>query len=194
LYHTTINIKANTSNNGATFDLTWNAYGGLPFGIFELHKKTLTNQDTIFDNVSSNVFSYTDVNANANDDSLAYWITVPLDDACDTIRAASFKSRSNTVRRDNIFDGIERHSLSLSSFEIIPNPNNGNFTLSIKNDFKNQIEIDIISVVGTKVWSSILTAGKQQLKVDLPELGEGVYLIQVTESNKKHYKKMVINK
>jgi hypothetical protein len=59
---------------------------------------------------------------------------------------------------------------------------------------KNQIEIDIISVVGTKVWSSILPAGKQQLKVDLPELESGVYLIQVTESNKKHYKKMVINK
>jgi hypothetical protein len=66
--------------------------------------------------------------------------------------------------------------------------------LSIKNDFKNQIQIDIISVVGTKVWSSILPAGKQQLKVDLPELGQGVYLIQVTESNKKHYKKVVINK
>lgn len=194
LYHTTINIKANTSNNGVTYDLTWNAYGGLPFGIFELHKQTLTNPDTIFDNVSSNVFSYTDVNVNTNDDSLAYWITVPLDDACDTLRAASIKSRSNIVRRDNIFDGIERHSPNLSSFEIIPNPNNGNFTLSIKNDFKNQIEIDIISVLGTTVWSSILPAGKQQLKVDLPELESGVYLIQVTESNKKHYKKMVINK
>ena len=192
LYHTTINIKANTSNNGATFDLTWNAYGGLPFGIFELHKKTLTNQDTIFDNVSSNVFSYTDVNANANDDSLAYWITVPLDDACDTIRAASIKSRSNIVRRDIV--GLEKISKGLNSFDIIPNPNNGNFMLSIKNDFKNQIQIDIISVVGTTVWSSILPAGKQQLKVDLPELGQGVYLIQVTESNKKHYKKMVINK
>jgi hypothetical protein len=60
--------------------------------------------------------------------------------------------------------------------------------------FKNQIELDIISVVATTVWSSILPVGKQQLKVDLPELGQGVYLIQVTESNKKHYKKMVINK
>ena len=62
--------------------------------------------------------------------------------------------------------------------------------------FKNQIEIDIdiISILGSTVWSSKIPAGKQQLKVDLPELGQGVYLIQVTESNKKHYKKMVINK
>jgi hypothetical protein len=54
LYHTTINLQVTTSNNGATFDLNWNAYGGLPFGVFELHKETTTNPDLIFHNASSN--------------------------------------------------------------------------------------------------------------------------------------------
>jgi hypothetical protein len=192
LYHTTINLKVNTSNNGATFDLNWNAYGGLPFGIFELHKETSTNSDTIFDNVSSNVFSYTDVNTSPT--VLAYWITVPLDDACDTLRAANVKTNSNVVRRDVFADGIKQIASGLSSFDILPNPNNGNFMLSLKNNFKNQIDIDIISILGSTVWSSKIPAGKQQLKVDLPELVQGVYLVQITENNKKHYKKMVINK
>jgi hypothetical protein len=194
LYHTTINIKVNTANAGITNDLTWNAYGGLPFGIFELHKETSTNPDTIFDNVSSNVFSYTDVNTSPT--VLAYWITVPLNSNCDTSRAANANTSSNIIRRD-VFGGdvgFKNVSTGLSSFDIIPNPNNGNFALSIKNDFKNQVEIDIISVVGSTVWNSILPVGKQQLKIDIPALDQGVYLIQLTENNKKHYKKMIINK
>jgi hypothetical protein len=194
LYHTTINLKVNTSDNGATFDLNWNAYGGLPFGVFELHKETSTNTDTIFQNVSSNGFVFTDVNTSPT--VLAYWITVPLDDACDTLRAASIKSSSNIIRRD-VFGGdvgFASASKGLTSFDILPNPNNGNFVLHFKNNFKNQIDIQIISTVGSTVWSNAVSANKQQLNVELPELNQGVYLIQVTENNIKHYKKMIINK
>jgi hypothetical protein len=192
LYHTTINLQVTTSNNGATFDLNWNAYGGLPFGVFELHKETTTNPDLIFHNASSNTFIFTDVNT-APDPVLAYWITVPLDDACDTLRAANVKTNSNVVRRDVFADGTKELSKSVSMFEIIPNPNNGNFVLALKNDFKNEGSVDIISAVGTTVWSSKLTA-KDNLKIDLPELNQGVYLILLTENGKKHYKKMIINK
>jgi hypothetical protein len=78
-------------------------------------------------------------------------------------------------------------------FDIIPNPNNGNFVLALKNNFKNEGSVDIISAVGTTVWSSKLTA-KDNIKIDLPELNQGVYLILLTENGKKHYKKMIINK
>jgi hypothetical protein len=194
LFHTTINLKANTSNSGATFDLTWNAYGGLPFGIFELHKETDAFPDVIFGNVSSNVFNYTDINT-APDTVRAYWVTVPLDDICDTSRAAIGNSSSNIIRRDALtIDGVKNFSKGISKIDINPNPNNGSFTLSLMNDFKNQVEIEIISVIGNSVWSSKLPAGKDKLKVELPDLQEGVYLIQLTENNKKHYKKMVINK
>lgn len=194
LYHTTINLQVNTSNNGATFDLSWNIYGGLPVGVFELHKETTSNPDIIFDNVSSNVLSYQDANTGP-DTILSYWITVPLDDACDTLRAASIKSRSNNVKR-NLPDipGFADKSASLNKFDIIPNPNNGNFILSLNNNFKNQVDVDIISVVGETVWSSKLLPGKDKITVDLPELKQGVYLIQFTENNTKHYKKMIINK
>jgi hypothetical protein len=194
LFHTTINLKLNTANSGATFDLTWNAYGGLPFGIFELHKETDAFPDVIFGNVSSNVFNYTDINT-APDTVRAYWVTVPLDDICDTSRAAIGNSSSNIIRRDAFtVDGVKNFSKGIGKIDIIPNPNNGSFTLSLMNDFKNQVEIEIISVIGNSVWSSKLPAGKDKLKVELPDLQEGVYLIQLTENNKKHYKKMVINK
>ena len=64
---------------------------------------------------------------------------------------------------------------------------------SLKNNFKNEGSVDIISAVGTTVWSSKLTA-KDNIKIDLPQLNQGVYLILLTENGKKHYKKMIINK
>jgi len=165
----------------------------LPYGVFELHKETSANPDLIFDNVSSNVFNYTDVNTSP-DTVYAYWITVPLN-VCDTSRAASAKTNSNIVRRDIItIPGMKPINKGLSIFDIIPNPNNGSFMLSLKHDFKNQISVDIISSMGTTVWSNTLPSGKEKLIVDLPQLNQGVYLIQVTENNKKQYKKMIVNK
>ncbi len=193
-FHTTINLKVNTSNNGATFDLTWNAYGGLPFGVFELHKETTANPDLIFDNVSSNVFNYTDVNT-APDTVLAYWITVPLSAACDTARA-SIKSNSNKPRRDGIIINAAKTETpkTLKAFDIIPNPNSGNFMIELQNDFSSSVEIDIFTIMGTSVWNSRIASGKNHIKVDVPHLEQGVYMVQLTENNRKHYKKMIINK
>jgi hypothetical protein len=192
LYHTTINLKVTTSTGGAINDLSWNAYGGLPFGVFELHKETTSNPDIIFDNVSSNVFSYTDVNTGP-DTVLSYWITVPLNGACDTIRAANVKSLSNVIKRD-IAGGVKNLLAGQSTFDIIPNPNNGAFILKIENDFRAPIEVNINTVLGASVWNNKIPAGKNMLTIDLPELPQGVYFVQLTENNKKQYKKMIINK
>lgn len=193
-YHTTINIKVNTSNNGLSFDLTWNPYGGLPFNVFELHKETSTNPDIIFDNVSSNIFNYTDVNTGP-DTVFAYWITVPLE-TCDTSRAAIPKCRSNIVRNGGgLAFGIEDiKGFDFLNFDVLPNPNSGRFNLKLKTENKGQVTVEIINVVGTLVWTSNLSAEKNNLTIDLPNIEQGVYLIQVSEQNKKHYKKMVISK
>lgn len=194
VYHNTINIKVNTSNNGLTFDLTWNPYGGLPFNVFELHKETSSNPDIIFDNVSSNIFSYTDVNTSP-DTVFAYWITVPLE-TCDTTRAASVKCRSNIVRNGGgLAFGLEdKIAADYLSFDILPNPNNGRFNLKMRNENKGQAKVQITNVIGNTVWTSNLSSGKSNLTIDLPNLEQGVYLIQVTENNKIHYQKMIINK
>ncbi len=195
LFHTTINLQVTTANNGAINDLSWNAYGGLPFGVFELHKETTTNPDSIFAIVSSNSFSYPDTTA-GQDTALAYWVTVPLTGACDTVRAASIKSNSNTVRRD-VFGDVGIKSIMKApnkSFSIIPNPNRGNFKLLFGSDFGKNVEINILSITGTHVWQGKFSSDRQTLSLDLPDLINGVYLIQVTDNNIKYYKKMVISK
>ena len=76
----------------------------------------------------------------------------------------------------------------------MPNPNSGRFNLKLKTENKGQVTVEIINVVGTLVWTSNLSAEKNNLTIDLPNIEQGVYLIQVSEQNKKHYKKMVISK
>lgn len=194
VYHNTINIKVNTANNGLTNDLIWNPYGGLPFSVFELHKETSSNPDIIFDNVSSNVFSYTDVNTSP-DTVFAYWITVPLE-TCDTTRAASVKCRSNIVRNGGglIFGLKDKRASDFLSFDIVPNPNNGRFNLMLNKEIKGQAKVEVLNVIGHTVWSTNLLSGKPNVLIDLPNLEQGVYLIQVSENNNLQYQKMIINK
>jgi hypothetical protein len=80
------------------------------------------------------------------------------------------------------------------SFSIIPNPNSGNFKLLFGSDFGKNVEINILSITGAHVWQGKFSSDRQTLSLDLPDLINGVYLIQVTDNNIKYYKKMVISK
>ena len=195
LYHNTINIKVNTTNSGASFDLTWNPYGGLPFGIFELHRQTTSVVDSIFDNVSSNVFSYTDFYT-GTDTVIAYWITVPLQGACDTLRAASIKSRSNIIKNGGgIAFGIKDKAISTSlNMNIIPNPNNGRFILQLSRSFNSTASVGIHTITGTEVWKKDIPPNNNQINIDLPELNQGIYLVRFTENNTNYYRKLIISK
>jgi hypothetical protein len=127
---------------------------------------------------------------------LAYWVTVPLTGACDTVRAASVKSNSNTIKRD-VFGDVGIKSLPQvpnKSFSVFPNPNSGNFTLRFGSDFGKNVEINILSITGAQVWQGKFSSERQTLSLDLPDLINGVYLIQVKDNNIKYYKKMVISK
>ncbi len=85
--------------------------------------------------------------------------------------------------------GIHENTSSSALISIFPNPTNGVFTLDISNS-TGIIGIDIYNVIGAKVKSQKISAGKNE--INLNDQSNGVYLIYVTENNKTiHVSKVV---
>lgn len=69
---------------------------------------------------------------------------------------------------------------------IIPNPNDGLFTIAINIKASNLIKIDIVNIMGQNVFSleKLLEVGNQQIQVDISTLPNGIYYTTVRSNTK----------
>ena len=93
----------------------------------------------------------------------------------------------------NTFDGIGSHSYSLSvsensleSFQVYPNPNNGN-TLFFNTN--KEVKVAIYSILGKLIKNETVTIEKKN--IDISSLSNGIYLLKITSENKSITKKLI---
>ena len=77
------------------------------------------------------------------------------------------------------FTGINEMSTN-TGISIYPNPNNGSFSVSMK-DFKEDLKMEIYNSIGQKVYNSILNNNKSI--IDLSTQSEGIYFYRVIAAN-----------
>lgn len=89
--------------------------------------------------------------------------------------------------------GIEENS-SLNDISIYPNPTSGNITISIKNALFNELQITIIDMLGTEVYSEIdKGVSADYLKqINLENIPSGMYYIQLSNSAESMISKLII--
>ena len=93
--------------------------------------------------------------------------------------------------------GTPTTSLSEKGFEgnlhVFPNPGNGVFTIEFKDVKSGDYYIEITSILGKKVYSHYMKInGFLDEKIDLSTFGKGVYLLQISNSEKSINKKIII--
>lgn len=83
-------------------------------------------------------------------------------------------------------------NLTSSSFDIFPNPNNGNFTLDTKSNITLK-EIKIMNTQGKVIRTKSINNEMKDISIDMPN---GIYFIQVVSSDDKivETKKIIISK
>jgi len=81
---------------------------------------------------------------------------------------------------------------STSGISVSPNPSNGTFTLSFKND-GTASTVKIINLTGKTVFETS-TDGQNQVLVNAPQLDNGVYFVEVKTGNTRKIEKLIINK
>jgi hypothetical protein len=106
------------------------------------------------------IYTYTDVNNCSNSDTAQIYV-----DLC---------------------TGIESFSVN-QNISIIPNPNNGIFSL---NSFNKISSIEIVNVLGEKIYSSVINSNK--LEIDLSTQPRGIYFVEVMVGNERRTKKIIL--
>lgn len=90
--------------------------------------------------------------------------------------------------------GIPNIDPSEISLKVMPNPNNGQFTLDFTVNKKADLNISIVNAIGQKVYSDRTPGfiGRYNQPVNAGKLASGVYLLQIQHDNKSYLKKLIV--
>ena len=93
-----------------------------------------------------------------------------------------------------ICGGIEE--IAGVTIQVFPNPNNGVFTIELKAQKSQKLDISIISPSGETVYSrtGFEVSGIANDKIDVSRLSQGTYILQVSNGSGKLLRKIVIQK
>jgi hypothetical protein len=98
---------------------------------------------------------------------------------------------SQTCKTIVITGGLSQLT-KLSGVKVYPNPNKGNFTVTIENP-KSDIAIGVYNLIGEMVKTIETNSLKSTYSVDL-NVANGVYLVKVTNGGLTSTQKVTINK
>jgi hypothetical protein len=85
---------------------------------------------------------------------------------------------------------------AFANLEVYPNPTQGNSQLSYHLSMDDNVEIELLSVVGERVRmvsSGSQAAGNHQVDLGTAELAQGIYLVRLTSSQGTVTRKLIIN-
>ena len=89
---------------------------------------------------------------------------------------------------------VETENLSdNSTISVYPNPANSNITVEFNRNPKNeQVQVDIIDLVGRRVYGSGILSSVPSLEINLRGYTKGNYIIQVSQGSHRVSKKLAI--
>jgi hypothetical protein len=90
-----------------------------------------------------------------------------------------------------IFWGIDENGLISESISTVPNPTNGELTVSLSNDQRIE-SIEVIDLVGSIVLSQEYTSKQNAINLNLTEQKQGVYFMRVSSDGNTGTKRIVI--
>ncbi len=93
---------------------------------------------------------------------------------------------------DVIVVGIEDILDDPASVSILPNPTAGAATLYLTKAAKKAIDVEIVSIDGRVVISTVLGTGRSQLELDLSELPNAMYYVRLKSGDRSVTKKLVL--
>ncbi len=92
--------------------------------------------------------------------------------------------------------GITENASLNSSFNLFPNPNNGIFSLAFDSSYNNESSVLVISnMLGEIVYKTKYEKNETLIKeIDLTNISNGAYIMQLNTSKGNFSKKLIINK
>ena len=179
--YTIIITAANTCTAQATTSVTVNS---LPNPAWSSNSPVCVGQAINFTGSGGTTYTWTgpsSFNSNVQSPTIpvsslsnsgTYTLTVTDANGCTNFATASVTVSACT--------GINNVSENIAQFVVYPNPNNGDFTISVTGLDKTP-SVEIYNAIGKLVYSDVLTTEKNTFNTNL---AAGIYFINVIENNK----------
>lgn len=91
-------------------------------------------------------------------------------------------------------NALSTDSFGLENFKLYPNPNAGNFNIEFNSEISNDIKIAIYDIRGRQIFDKTYqNTGAFSQNLQLNTVQAGVYLVNITDGNKKEIRKIIIN-
>ena len=101
---------------------------------------------------------------------------------------------SATSAIDTIINAGIQENITQNSFNVYPNPSNGNFTLNFTVNKIDNYTIEIHNVVGQIVYKEFLGnfSGTYSKQINVSNFGKGIYMLSLINSKNQGVKKIVV--
>lgn len=115
------------------------------------------------------------------------WLYPPVNDISYTIEIWNFLKKFRLSSSQNIND------LSEHNIQIFPNPTNSILTITFPHQYMNDFNlIEIYNTLGELVYSQKINSLQNQITINLSDLSEGIYFLEILQQNKLFQNKIII--
>ncbi len=191
-FHETIHLTVNQGVSGEA-NLIWDNYEGFAFNYYRiLRDSTGSNNWEVLDSVTNSNFTYTDFNVPLLGAQYAIEIVVP--GSCTSSRANHNTTRSNKTQPvAGPGTGTAVESMISQTFQLYPNPNQGEFRITFKSMHTKEVQMRLYSMSGTLISEQLLSIkkGNNDVMMSLSELSAGIYFVELDGSTRERF---VINR
>ena len=145
------------------------------------------------DSVASTYYSYTDQNAPVSASVLNYQIEAGPLTSCDPTRGPINTSRSNIRTTSARIAGLEDH-FEDNGFYAYPNPSNGNVYFKTAKAFSNDLMVNVYDALGQVVHTFVHKANTNISQININNLSNGMYFLQLNLEGKTVTEKIMLEK
>lgn len=115
------------------------------------------------------------------------WLYTPVNDISYTIEIWNFLKKFRLSSSQNINDFSE------NNIQIFPNPTNSILTITFPLQYMNDFNlIKIYNTLGELVYSQKINSLQNQITINLSDLSEGIYFLEILQQNKLFQNKIII--
>lgn len=184
LPHQTMHLTIN-QGMGSTWNLIWQPYVGFNVNTYNIYRGTTPTQMQLIGTISGANTQYTDLNPPSG--YVYYQVEVVAPYSCNPSMKNGFQSsRSNIASNATI--SIEDF-INNKSFNVYPNPSNSVINIDYTVDDQSSKSYSIFNVYG-----ELVNNGNGLRNIDISNLSNGVYFIQIDENGKMLRAKFVVQK
>ena len=198
-YH---HFKINVPQNNTNISINVNAQSGYSLNIYLAKDDFAFKSNAQFADTSKSNTKTLNIN---NLQSGTYFVSVELDSTVSTIQKSWGEEYTGNL---SVLNGISysiqldistaiENVVSSNKIKIYPNPNQGDFTLEVKNTSVNNelYQMEVYSAIGQLVHKEQIELNTNiSTQIHLPNLNNGVYYLQLATEDKIKYRTKVIIK